>query len=255
MEFNVISSGSKGNATIVISQGQVILIDFGISKKRISDALSEYGFSFDDLSAVFITHSHSDHCKEVKKAPIEKLFASTMALPSLDQTIPKDHILKNYATIRNGVFSITVLPLSHDAKNTVGFLIDDGREKLCYVTDTGFVPEKDFPYLTDLDYYIFESNHDPKMLYESKRPDYLIRRIISDKGHLSNIDSSYYLTTLIGPKTKEIVLAHLSDECNTPELALKAFDEVFMTQMGCLPECKVEIASEFHETRGGKNDD
>ena len=138
------------------------------------------------------------------------------------------------------------------SKNTLGFVISDGEEKLAYITDTGFVPEKDFPYLNNLTYYLFESNHDPKMLYESKRPDYLIRRIISDTGHMSNLDCGYYLSTFIGDDTKEIVLAHLSDECNTPEIAMKTLNDVFLRQLGYIPEVVVKAASDKEETKGGR---
>jgi phosphoribosyl 1,2-cyclic phosphodiesterase len=133
----------------------------------------------------------------------------------------------------------------------MAFVVSDGQESLVYLTDTGFVPEKDFPYLKDKSYYIFESNHDPKMLYESKRPDYLIRRIISDTGHLSNTDSAYYLSNLIGNQTKEVVLAHLSDECNTPELARITYESVMQTQLGYLPDVLLKIASDAKETKGG----
>ena len=134
----------------------------------------------------------------------------------------------------------------------MAYLVEDGKESLVYLTDTGFVPEKDFPYLQGKTYYIFESNHDPKMLYESKRPDYLIRRIISDRGHLSNMDSGYYLSILLSSDTKEIVLAHLSEECNKPDLALSTVKEVIVTQLGYLPECLFKVSSASHETRGGE---
>lgn len=252
MKFNVVSSGSKGNCTLVYSKGSVIQLDFGISKKKVVEGLSGFDVEFSSIKAFLITHDHSDHCSNVFNVDKEKLYASNPILPKAKGMILKEHILVPFTTIDIDPFKVTVLPLSHDAKNTVGFVIDDGEEKLAYITDTGFVPEKDFVYLQNLDYYIFESNHDPKMLYESKRPDYLIRRIISDTGHLSNVDSAYYLSTFIGDKTKEVILAHLSDECNTPEKALSAFNEVMISQLGYVPNVIVKAASDKKETRGGK---
>lgn len=250
MYYNVISSGSDGNATLIISDDHCILLDFGISKKRVETALAEYGKGFLDIEAFLLTHGHSDHASDIKNAPEEKLYTAQREIP---KTRYKNyHLLRPYETFHVGPFAITALPLSHDCKDTIGFVVDDGKEKLCYVTDTGFVPEKNFTYLKDLDYYIFESNHDPKMLYESKRPDYLIKRIISDKGHLSNQDCGYYLSLLIGPKTKEVVLAHLSDECNTPELALTTVKNVLKTQIGYLPEVHIKTASVSSETKGGR---
>lgn len=252
MLFDVISSGSKGNCTIVISNGKALLLDFGISKKRVSEALSEYGLSFEDISAFFISHTHSDHASDLFNAPMEKIYSPQPKIPKITPLVDKKHLVSRFQEFHIDGFTITALPMSHDCVNTMGYLIDDSKETLCYVTDTGFIPEKDFPYLENQTYYIFESNHDAKMLYESKRPDYLIKRIISDKGHLSNVDSACYLSRFISKDTREVVLSHLSDECNTPTIALSTFESVMMTQLGYLPECKVSCASEKKETKGGR---
>lgn len=252
MQFDVISSGSKGNATLIFSHGHCIQIDFGISKKRVAKAIENYQMSFADIEAFLITHSHSDHASDVGSAPKEKIYFGNPSLSKVEGVISGERLLFPFVPIQISVFTVTPIPLSHDAKNTLGFVVTDGEESLAYVTDTGFVPEKVFPYLKNLDYYIFESNHDPKMLYESNRPDYLIRRIISDTGHLSNMDCGYYLSMLLGDRTKEIVLAHLSDECNTQELARKTLDEVFQRQLGFLPDILVKTASDKTETKGGR---
>lgn len=252
MRFDVISSGSSGNATAVFSKGQAILLDFGISKRRIEKALKPYGFSFDGLSGVFITHNHSDHVSNAFNTPREKLYASTRTLPKVDFTIEGSHLLIPFQKVQVGCFAITPLPVSHDAPNPVGFLVEDGEESLVYLTDTGFVPEKDFPFLMGKTYYIFECNHDPKRLFESKRPDYLIRRITSDKGHLANTDCGYYLSCFVSDETKRIVLAHLSDECNTPSLALETCSQVRLRQLGYLPSCPIVCASDKSETKGGQ---
>ena len=252
MLFDVISSGSKGNATIVISQEKVILLDFGISKKRIHEALTEYGFGFLDLEGVFLTHTHSDHASDAFNVPIEKLFAPQPKIPKVSTLLDSSHLVKPFVPITIDPFTVTPFPLSHDCPNTMGYLVEDGKESLVYLTDTGFVPEKDFPLLKDKTYYIFESNHDPKMLYESKRPEYLIRRIISDTGHLSNYDSAYYLSNFISDDTREVVLSHLSDECNTPTVALSTCEKVLQTQLGYLPDIRLVCASDKTETKGGR---
>jgi phosphoribosyl 1,2-cyclic phosphodiesterase len=252
MVFNVISSGSKGNATIVVHEGHCILLDFGISKKRVETALAEYGLGFDDIEAVFITHAHSDHASNAYSAPLEKVYTSQLSLPKINHVFSGCNLLHPYQNVDIGCFTITPLPLSHDCDNTVGFVIKAGDESLAYITDTGFVPEKDFTYLMGLNYYIFESNHDPKMLYESKRPDYLIRRIISDKGHLSNQDCGYYLSNFITSNTKEVILAHLSEECNTPEVAKETVEMVLQTQLGYLPDVLLKTSSAEVETKGGR---
>ena len=250
MIFDVISSGSKGNATLVIFEDTVILIDFGISKKRVVTALSEYGLGFSDIDAFLITHDHSDHASNAFNAPADKLFSSTESLPK-DITVLSDHLMCPYQTFKIKNLEIFTIPLSHDAKNTLGFVIKGGDEKLVYITDTGFIPEKAFQFLTGATYYILESNHDPKMLYESSRPDYLVKRIVSDYGHLSNIDCAYYLSLFMTSDTKEVVLAHLSEECNTPELALSTYEKVMMGQLAYIPDVEVKIASASQSTHGG----
>ncbi len=252
MKFDVISSGSKGNATLIYSKGCCIQIDFGISKRRICNALTQFELNFEDVEAFFISHGHSDHCSDIQQASKEKVYASSPSIPKFNGVISGEHLLIPYKSVSVGPFTITPIPLVHDYKNTIGFVVSDGEETLAYITDTGFVPEKNFSYLQNLDYYIFESNHDTKMLYESKRPDYLIRRIISDTGHLSNVDSAFYLSTFVGDKTKEIVLAHLSSECNREDLALETYQTVMRKQLGFVPEIKVVAASETHETVGGR---
>ena len=98
---------------------------------------------------------------------------------------------------------------------------------LAYITDTGVILKKNLPLLKDCDYYVFESNHDKTMLLSSSRPIQLKKRILGKKGHLSNEQAGEYLSSLIGPKTKKIYLAHLSEECNTPEIALETIHRVF----------------------------
>lgn len=251
MLYDVISSGSKGNATLVISDGHAILLDFGISKKRIVSALNEYGLGFDGVEAVFLTHGHDDHASYADKAPVEKLYASFLKVPKVEGGLLPTHLLRPFSKTRVGPFVVTALPLSHDFKDTMGFVVDDGQKRLCYVTDTGFVPEKDFPYLENCDYILLESNHDPQMLFESGRPDYLIKRIISDKGHLSNVDCACYLSVLMGERTKECCLLHLSEECNDPVLAKATYEKVIMERLSYLPDVLVRVSSSKEETRGG----
>ena len=120
-------------------------------------------------------------------------------------------------------FDITILATSHDAKNPIGFVIEADNQKLIYMTDTGYISERNLKYMQNPDYICIESNHNVKKLFETSRPAYLIMRILGDEGHLSNEDSAMYMSEIIGENTKEIVLMHLSEEANTPELALNTF--------------------------------
>ena len=222
ISFVVVGSGSKGNATLLFDEETLIQIDMGLPMRRITAALESIKKNKSDLQGILITHEHTDHIKNLSmykgKVPI---YASKGTIDYFDyEVVPFD-------SFEIGTLSVIPFTTSHDAANPVGYVVISGKTKLVYLTDSGYVPEESLDYLKDADYYIMESNHDLKMLMKSNRPAVLKRRIKGDEGHLSNVDSAIYLSELVGPKTKEIYLAHLSEECNLPELALEAYRKTF----------------------------
>ena len=222
ISFVVVGSGSKGNATLLFDEETLIQIDMGLPMRRITAALESINKNKSDLQGILITHEHTDHIKNLSmykgKVPI---YASKGTIDYFD------HEVVPFDSFEIGTLSVIPFMTSHDAANPVGYVIISGKTKLVYLTDSGYVPEESLDYLRDADYYIMESNHDLKMLMKSNRPAVLKRRIKGDEGHLSNVDSAIYLSELVGPKTKEIYLAHLSEECNLPELALEAYRKTF----------------------------
>lgn len=249
MKYCVFSSSSKGNCTFIKCNNTSILIDFGCSKKRVVDGLNLFGLGLDDIDKLLITHSHSDHIKNIKYIPSSKYLVSPGVLKD---RLEEEQYLYFYKEIKVGDLTITPLPLSHDAFNTTGFLIkDEIGESLTYITDTGYIKDKVLDLIKGCTYYIFESNHDTKMLYTSKRESYLISRIHSDKGHLDNIASASYLADLITKNTKEVTLAHLSDECNTPSICLDTFNKVCIDKLGGIPSIKLRCASDNEYLKGG----
>ena len=222
ISFVVVGSGSKGNATLLFDEETLIQIDMGLPMRRITAALESIKKNKSDLQGILITHEHTDHIKNLPmykgKVPI---YASKGTIDYFD------HEVVPFDSFEIGTLSVIPFMTSHDAANPVGYVIISGKTKLVYLTDSGYVPEESLDYLKDADYYIMESNHDLKMLMKSNRPAVLKRRIKGDEGHLSNVDSAIYLSELVGPKTKEIYLAHLSEECNLPELALEAYRKTF----------------------------
>jgi len=222
ISFVVVGSGSKGNATLLFDEETLIQIDMGLPMRRITSALESIKKNKSDLQGILITHEHTDHIKNLSmykgKVPI---YASKGTIDYFD------HEVVPFDSFEIGTLSIIPFMTSHDAANPVGYVVISGKTKLVYLTDSGYVPEESLDYLKDADYYIMESNHDLKMLMKSNRPAVLKRRIKGDEGHLSNVDSAIYLSELVGPKTKEIYLAHLSEECNLPELALEAYRKTF----------------------------
>ena len=222
MFFDIINSGSKGNATVVFTKEATILIDAGIPVSTIEEELSKFNKTIKDIDAVLITHNHSDHIRSIKSFSPKKIY-------SLENTVPGS--LSNVIEINTPFVindaKITAFPTSHDAINPCGYMIEADDEKLVYMTDTGTYLSSNTRLIKDPTYLIIESNHDIQMLLHTNRPMELIQRILGEFGHLCNEDSAFACLEIIGEDTKEVILAHLSEEANTPETALAAYSKVF----------------------------
>lgn len=220
MVIDLLTSGSKGNSCLIRDDSTQILIDCGSTKKHLMQELKNVQANLDDIQGVLITHAHVDHVSQLKHFSHLPVYSYC----DLSNFILMNHtIVKPGEVFTIGSFTIRVIRLSHDSPNTVGYVISNDKEKIVYITDTGYIPNQEHPYLKNADYYIFESNHDMNMLMSSNRPMYLKQRILGDCGHLCNEDATHYLMNFIGPNTKHVVLAHISDECNTPEIAQNVF--------------------------------
>ena len=228
MHIVVLSSGSKGNAIYIETEHTKVLFDVGISLKQIKERLLKHNIVFNDLNAVFISHEHTDHTKHI--VPIlEKtnaiLFINQVSFDYLGEAIKTKIINKPIIFIdkerKYSINDIIVVPieLSHDSKNIFGFLIKAENYNIGIITDTGIVPDRYFNLLSKMNILFFESNHDVDMLLNSNRHWSLKQRILSPHGHLSNIECANLLSKIISPDTKCIILSHLSDECNDPQLA------------------------------------
>ena len=246
MYFHIIASGSKGNATIVVSSHTVLLIDMGITLTRLEEGLREINLKVNDITGALFTHDHTDHIAGLK-------FISPKIMYALEGTLPSS--LSNVVNINQpfkiGGFEITPIETSHDATNPCGYLIKDNEETLFYMTDTGVFLEQNLPLVKNPDYLIIESNHDIRMLLNTNRTFELKNRIMSDKGHLCNEDSAIAAVSIIGDKTKEIVLAHLSEEANTPEVALEAYQKIFKHFGVNFQNYKVRTAWQRQSLTGG----
>ena len=247
MKFYIIQSGSKGNATILEHNNRLLLIDDGIFYISIKSALESLNFNIMNVEALLITHEHSDHTKGIKYLPPLPIYTKKGTYDG-DNVNYVDYF-KPFELIG---LKITPLLTSHDAINPCGFLFENQDEKLVYMTDTGYIPELSLDYMNNADYYIIESNHDVNMQLDSNRPAQLINRILSDEGHLSNVDSASYMASLVGQRTKQIFLAHISQDANTPEIALSTYKKIFKKKHINLDNIEIICTSQTKMVKGGK---
>jgi len=255
MEVIVLASGSKGNATFIKTQETKILIDAGISLRMLKKRLSEHQETIDDLDAVFLTHEHSDHTKGLSTLFNNTraiLYTSALTFDALNGLISIDRFmpLEPGEALQFKDLSIEAFEASHDAVHALGFIMHNGTDKqLVYVTDTGFISKDLYPKIKDASMYIFESNYDVALLFNSGRPYYLKRRIDSVKGHLSNADAAYHLSQLVGSNTKAIVLAHRSEDCNTDEHCLQTIADVFEDYALNINHYDFSVAKQHHPSK------
>ena len=207
MKVCVLSSGSKGNSTLVITDKVKILIDLGTTTSYVEAALNNLNVDVKEISHILITHSHVDHIKGLK------VFIKRYNPVIL---VTEDMICD---------LTVNVIKTSHDAEESIGFVLTNNNSSMVYITDTGYINQKYFKILSNNNLYVLESNHDIKMLMDGPYPYYLQQRVRGDKGHLSNKQASDYLCKFIGDNTRKIVFAHISEHNNSYEKVIETFNE------------------------------
>lgn len=225
MKFKTLSSGSKGNCAIVICGNIVLLIDAGISFLSLKESMKKLNKTVDDITGILITHCHKDHTKGlttiIKNTSLKVLIPEEM-YEELDDIVPRNRVI--FIKDNNKLLDVNIklIHTSHDVKCSVGYIIDYHEKSLVYITDTGYLNKRVLSNITNKNIYLIESNHDEEMLMNGPYPPFLKQRVISDRGHLSNRATAEYLKEVVGTDTKYILLAHLSEKNNNPELALKS---------------------------------
>ncbi|MBR5662179.1 MAG: MBL fold metallo-hydrolase [Bacilli bacterium] len=230
MKTCVLSSGSKGNSTYVETSSHKYLIDLGRNKKYIVDKLKEINVLPQEIDYILISHSHDDHVSALEsfiKSYKTKVCITDEILKNLPQLKNYENLIIYDDNITLPEDIITSIKVSHDSNDARNFIIEDGKYSLCYITDTGYINHKYFKLLENKTIYLFESNHDIEMLQTGPYPAWLKKRVLSDTGHLSNISAGVYLSKFIGKDTKKVILMHLSETNNKPELALKTVKDTF----------------------------
>ena len=231
MRIVTFASGSTGNCCLVSDGGVNVLIDAGISARRIVQGLGVLGLAPQDVCGVLITHEHSDHISGlpvlVKRtgmrifAPSELGEVLKRVKPELSESI--DYIPHD-GGLCVGDVRITAFPTPHDASASFGYRIE-GSEVFAFATDTGHISDELLQGLQGADTVVIEANHDKVMLKNGPYPPFLKQRVLSKHGHLSNDDCAKLACLLADSGTRQIILGHLSQQNNTPEAAETAVSE------------------------------
>lgn len=228
LRYSILASGSSGNVTYVETGKQKVLIDAGLSGKKIIHLMKRIGREPGDLDAIFVTHEHKDHIHGVGvlsrkyNLPIYANRETWLAMDKmLGQISPENkRLIAPDQMLSLGDLDILSYGVSHDAANPQFYAFQKGNKQFVMLTDTGYVSQKLKSQLKNADVYLIESNHEVEMLRYGNYPWALKQRILGDKGHLSNEAGALAMVDLIGSSTKQIYLGHLSKENNTKDIAL-----------------------------------
>ena len=225
MRFASLGSGSRGNALVVEAGGTRLLLDCGFSLKATVERLARLGLAPETLSAVLVTHEHSDHVSGVSR------LAARFGLPvylthgtqqSLSATLPRPCLIDSEQAFSIGCLEVQAFPVPHDAREPVQYVFSDGRRRLGVLTDCGAVTAHVVTMLDSCDALVLECNHDAALLAASNYPASLKRRISGNFGHLGNVQAAELLTRIETRHLQHVVAAHLSEQNNRPELAVSA---------------------------------
>ncbi len=234
--FCPLGSGSKGNSVFIATESTKILIDAGLSYKQLEERLTSIDVDIEDLDAVVITHEHSDHIKglDVICAKLQiPVLANMDTARELQGLLKNEAKFKIFSTGEPFVFGdIHFHPFSvqHDTVDPVAFTVQIGPTKIGVCTDLGFATSLVAMHLKDCDYLYLESNHDPELVHASSRPYVYKQRVLSRQGHLSNQDCGKLLSLVANERLKHVYLAHLSSDCNVPEMALSTVQDIVASE-------------------------
>ena len=226
---HTLASGSSGNALVLSWEGGHLLVDAGISCRRVRQGLQALGLDLGDLDGIFITHTHSDHISGLQtllKHTDCPVYASAQAGRDLlrRMVLLEERLQEAEGSLWVKDCAVTAFPTSHDAPGSRGYRFDTPDGGFGLLTDSGFVTPEAAAVLPGVALAVLEANHDVETLRSGPYPYFLKKRILGPEGHLPNEEAAAFAVTLARAGAREIVLAHLSRENNTPAMALRAVE-------------------------------
>lgn len=230
--FCPLASGSKGNSIFFGSANTKILIDAGLSAKATRERLDQIGVRLEEIDAILITHEHHDHICGLKTLAFRygiPVMANHETAKGIVESIgdcPKFKIFSTGETFEFMDLEIHPFSIQHDTLDPVAFTIKNNGRKFGFCADLGFATSLVRNQLKDADYLYLEANHEPSMVHSSHRPMIYKQRVLSRSGHLSNEAAAELLAEVAHSGLKHVHLAHLSSECNTPQVALNVINDI-----------------------------
>ncbi len=224
LKFSSIGSGSKGNGTLIQSAENLIIVDCGFSLKETESRLAMRAVSAHQLSAILVTHEHSDHIKGVGalarryNLPVHMTYGTHRA--SKLGNVPKLNIIKPNQKFFIGDLEIQAVAVPHDAREACQFVIERKGAKLGILTDTGHLTSHMISAYKGCNALLLECNHDPHLLAKGPYPPSLKKRVGGPYGHLNNQQAADFLSAIQCEKLKHVVVTHISEQNNQPELAV-----------------------------------
>lgn len=243
-------SGSSGNCSFVETDNTKLLIDCGVSSKKVEEALNSVNVNIKEIDGILISHEHSDHIKGLaaicKKYNIP-VYANNSTFTNIKQNIADDKKIKFKSNEKFEIGDIKIYPFSipHDAADPCGFNLYSGNKKITVATDIGHIDNKILHNLDESDFLLLESNYEPNMLKCSRYPYLLKKRILGPNGHLSNEEAGLAVTQLVKSGLNNIMLGHLSEQNNFPELAYQTVMASIISKNVDVDKLKLQIADRY----------
>jgi phosphoribosyl 1,2-cyclic phosphodiesterase len=245
LSFAILGSGSRGNAALIECGRTALLLDCGFSARETSARLARHDRHHSKLSAILITHEHSDHCRGVASCarrfgvPVWMTAGTYSALKGQFDADTDIRLINPHEAFAIDDIEVQPFPVPHDAREPCQFSFSNGDTRFGFLTDIGSITTHVVDMLSDCDALVLECNHDARMLRDGPYPPSLKTRIAGEHGHLENRVAAELLSRVMSPRLRYVAAAHLSETNNTPALAQAALART----MGCEPEW-VDVAEQ-----------